>query len=117
MLFRSKAVCGGLARNQRCLETYHIPLLCSSTVTEVLGQEVLTAVKVSRSDTGEEQIIPCSSLLVAAGLRPDRSLLLGLGSPDWVHLCGNCRRVHPMVEAVTAEGKQAGAAACVRMKK
>lgn len=116
-MIEQKAACGGLARNQRCLEKYHIPLLCFSTVTEVLGQEVLSAVKISRSDTEEEQIIPCSSLLVAVGLRPDRSLLLGLGSPDWIHLCGNCHRVHPMVEAVTAEGKRAGADAFERMRK
>lgn len=116
-MIEQKPVCGGLARNRGCLEKYGIPLVCSATVTEVFGRAKLTGVKIRRSDTGEERRIPCSSLLVAAGLRPDRSLLFGLGSPDWVQLCGNCHMVHPMVEAVTAEGKQAGAAACAYIKK
>lgn len=116
-MVEQKTACGGLARNRRCLEKYDIPLICPATVTEVFGQGELSAVKISRSDTGEERVISCSSLLVAAGLRPDRSLLFGLGSPQWLHLSGNCHIVHPMVEAVTAEGRQAAAAACDKMRK
>lgn len=116
-IIEQKPACGGLARNQHCLKKYDIPLICSATVTEVFGQVHLTAVKISISDTGEERIIPCSSLLAAVGLRPDRSLIFGLGTPDWIHLCGNCHMVHLMVEAVTAEGKQAGAAACDKIRK
>ena len=57
-------------------------------------------------------VLPCRTLLIAAGLRPDRSLLHGLPHADWLQLCGNCNRVHPMVESVTEEGKRAGIRAC-----
>jgi hypothetical protein len=53
-------------------------------------------------------ILPCNLLLIAVGLRPEREMIWKLQSPPWLHLCGNCRSVHPMVEAVVSEGKQAG---------
>lgn len=116
-LVEQKPQCGGMVRNQHCLEKYQIPLLCSSTIMEVLGENYLTGVKVRNSLTGEETQISCKTLLIAAGLRPDRTLIHGLGMPDWMHLCGNCNRVHPMVEAVTLEGKKAAIAACNNMKR
>lgn len=55
--------------------------------------------------------LPCKTLLLAVGLRPERELISALGQPEWLHICGNCNRLHPMVEAVIQEGKQAGLAA------
>ena len=55
--------------------------------------------------------MPCRSLLIAAGLRPDRAVVSHLGELDWLHMCGNCNVVHSMVETVAAEGRQAGNAA------
>jgi hypothetical protein len=82
-------------------------LICNATVTEVLGEKQLQAVKIQNSIT-----IPCKTLLIAAGLRPEREAIRGLGNPQWLRLCGNCSEIHPMVEGVINEGKQAGIAAC-----
>ena len=60
--------------------------------------------------------LPCKTLLIAAGLRPERELVSHLLSPDWLHICGNCNTVHPMVEAVVTEGKQAGKAALENLR-
>lgn len=98
--------CGGMARNQRCLEEHPIHLTCGDTVTEVQGDSHLTTCV-----TEKGRVLPCKTLLIAVGLRPERELVYGLGNPDWLHICGNCNRVHPMVEAVIQEGKQAGISA------
>lgn len=95
--------CGALARNQRYLEEYPIELLLGCTISQVLGYPHLEGVVTSRG-----QLLPCKTLLIAAGLRPDRELVEGLDNPPWLQLCGNCSRVHPMVEAVVREGIQAG---------
>lgn len=99
-------VCGAMARNQRCLREYPIRLLLDCTISQVLGYPHLEGVI-----TGSGQKLPCKTLLIAAGLRPDQELAEGLGNPPWLHLCGNCSQVHPMVEAVVREGTQAGLAA------
>ena len=105
-LVERRPICGGMARNQKCLNEYPIRLLCGTTVTEVLGKKSLESVRLSDGSS-----VPCKTLLIAAGLRPDRELIHDLDSPDWLHLCGNCSTVHPMVESVIHEGKQAGLAA------
>ena len=105
-LVEQREGCGGMARNQRCLKEFPIRLLCGTTLSEVLGQKQLEAVR-----TADGRLLPCRTLLIAAGLRPERTPVHGLGNPDWLHLCGNCSKVHPMVEAVVSEGRQAGRAA------
>ena len=105
-----KSQCGGMARNQRCLEEYTIRLLCSDTIREVQGYPHITGCV---TENGVE--LPCKTLLIAAGLIPERELTSHLGNPDWLHLCGNCNVVHPMVEAVVNEGKQAGMAAIEKL--
>ena len=99
-------VCGGMARNRKCLSRFPIRLLCGTTLDEVFGENTLEGVSLT-----DGTYLPCKTLLIAAGLRPDRELIFGLGQPDWLHICGNCRTVHPMVEAVVNEGTQAGIAA------
>lgn len=102
-MVEQKESCGGMARNRRCLSQYPIRLLCSRTILEVSGRERITECLLSGGET-----ISCSTLLIAAGLRPERSLVEELGTPGWLQLCGNCNSVHPMVEGVTAEGFSAG---------
>ena len=110
-LVEKKPGCGGMARNRRCLEEYSIELICNATVTEVFGQKQLE--RVALSDNRE---LPCKTLLIAVGMRPEREILFGLGNPEWLHLCGNCRTVHPVVEAVIYEGKLAGQTAFEHMR-
>ena len=43
---------------------------------------------------------------------PERELIAGFSDADWLHLCGNCKTIHPMVDTVVYEGTQAGLAAC-----
>lgn len=98
--------CGGMARNRHCLQIFPIRLICNATVTEVMGEDYLEGCRLS---TGE--ILSCKTLLIAVGMTPDREPVANLGTPPWLHICGNCNRVHPMVEAVVNEGTQAGIAA------
>lgn len=105
-LVERKSSCGGMARNQRCLAEHPIGLICSDTVAQVHGEKELTG-----CTTEQGVYLPCRTLLIAAGLRPERELVSHLGEPDWLQFCGNCRKVHPMVESVINEGKQAGIAA------
>ena len=102
-LVEQRETCGGMAKNQRCLREFPIELLCGTTISEVLGEKKLEAVRIA-----DGRIIPCKTLLIAAGLRPEQQLVRKLGDPSWLHICGNARKVHPMVEAVVNEGKQAG---------
>lgn len=105
-LVEKRCACGGMARNQRCLKRHPIELVCNCTITEVFGEKKLEGCSLSSG-----RYLPCKTLLIAAGLRPERELIHTLGTPDWLHLCGNCNTVHPMVETVINEGKQAGIAA------
>lgn len=104
--------CGGLTRNQKCLDDSHVRLICGQTVTEVRGQTKLEACHLSGGDW-----IACKTLLLAVGLRPERTLVSHLGDPTWLHLCGNCNTVHPMVEGVLTEAMQAGQTAWETMRK
>ena len=110
-MVEKKDNCGGMARNQRCLEQYPIRLLCGDTIREVQGYPRITG-----CFTAKGEKLPCKTLLIAAGLTPERELISHLGNPDWLHICGNCKMVHPMVEAVVNEGKQAGIAALKHMR-
>ena len=100
-----------MARNRRCLTDYPIGLICGQTVTEVMGQRYLEQCRLSGGGC-----LPCKSLLIAAGLRPERTLIAGLGEPEWLFLCGNCNHIHPMVEGVTTEGSRAGMAAAEKIR-
>ena len=102
-----KPACGGLLKNRSCLAEFSIPLLCGTTVAEACGYPELEAVVLTNGKK-----IPCRTLLIAVGLVPEQELVQHLAGARWLHLCGNCRTVHPMVETVVYEGTQAGLAAC-----
>lgn len=108
-MVEQKEHCGGMARNQHCLEEYPIKLICADTIAEIQGSPHITGCVTA----GGVQL-PCRTMLIAAGLRPERELVSHLGNPEWLHICGNCSTVHPMVEAVIQEGKQAGLTAYER---
>ena len=110
-LVEKKTLCGGMVKNQRCLQEFPIHLICNDTITEVRGYPRMTG-----CITANGVRLPCQTLLIAAGLRPERELIAHLGTPDWLHICGNCHNVHPMVEAVVQEGKQAGKAAIENLR-
>lgn len=105
-LVEKKPQCGGMAKNQRYLTEYPIRLICDDTIACIHGYPQLTG-----CTTAKGVPLSCRTLLIAAGLRPERELIFGLGNPEWLHICGNCNTVHPMVEAVVNEGKLAGIAA------
>lgn len=111
-LVEQRDTCGGMARNQRCLTEYPIDLHCGTTIEEVFGYPRLEGVSLK-----DGRFLPCRTLLIAAGLRPERELIFGMEEHDWLHICGNCSKVHPMVEAVVNEGKQAGKSAWENCKK
>ena len=110
-MVEKKDSCGGMARNRRCLEEHPIRLLRGDTIREVQGYPHITGCVTAK---GEK--LPCKTLLIAAGLIPEREPVTHLGNPEWLHICGNCRTVHPMVEAVVNEGKQAGKAATENLR-
>ena len=103
--------CGGMLRNQRCLEEYPIRLICSDTIVQIHGEKSICG-----CTTKNGEYLSCKTLLIAVGLRPERELVSHLGTPDWLYTCGNCNAVHPMVEAVVNEGKQAGIAATENLR-
>lgn len=98
---------GGLARNRRALDGLAVDFILESTVTELFGEKDLEAVRLSNG-----KILPCKTLLIAVGLECDRQLVKKLENPDWLRLCGNCERVHPIIESVIFDGTQAGDWAC-----
>ena len=98
---------GGMARNRRRLDGLDVGIRLGSTVSEIFGEKVLEAFLLSN---GEK--LPCKTLLVAVGLECDRKLIKKLENPEWLRLCGNCERVHPMIESVINDGTQAGEWVC-----
>lgn len=106
-MVEKQPACGGLPRNRSCISEFDIPLHCSTTITEVFGHPELEAVALS-----DGRALPCRTLLIAVGLVPEQELIIPVAGADWLHLCGNSRTVHPMVETVVYEGTQAGLAAC-----
>lgn len=111
-----KNSCGGLARNRRCISEYQLRLVCGATVSQVFGEKQLSGVNIRHADTSLKEYIPCRTLVIAAGLSPEQELIRNIGRPRWLHLCGNCSRIHSMVETVVQEGKQAGINACERLR-
>jgi len=109
-LVEQKDSCGGMVRNQHCLACSRISLICNTTISEVCGEKQLEGCILS-----DGTCLPCRTLLIAAGLRPERELVFGLEEADWLHLCGNCNAVQPMVEAVVKEGKQTGMDVCKKI--
>lgn len=110
-LVEQKTACGGMERNRLAIAEYAVPIYYETTVAELYGDKHLEAVRLENGT-----VLPCKTLLIAAGLCPNQELLEEIGRPDWLHLCGNCNRVHTMIESVVYEGKQAGITACRQLR-
>ena len=109
-MIEKNPACGGMARNRKVLEEGAFPLYCSTTIASVSGDSALESVHLSNGES-----IPCKTLLIAAGLRPDRSLIQSITMQPWIQLCGNCAKVYPMIEAVVQDGRKAGQTAWQRI--
>ena len=126
----------GLQRNiVQCLDDFGIPLMVRHTVTEIHGRERLEGVTVSEVGDdklpipGTEQFIKCDTLLLSVGLLPENELSRQAGveldhvtggprvndrletSIPGVFACGNVLHVHDLVDHMSREAVQAGAAA------
>ena len=124
---------GGLKRNiVQCLDDFDIPLMLSTTVTEIKGKHRVEAVVIASVDEnmkpipGTEQEIPCETLLLSVGLIPENELSRNMGiemspvtrgaivndqletSCPGVFACGNVLHVHDLVDNVSKEAVQVG---------
>ncbi|HMM06521.1 MAG TPA: FAD-dependent oxidoreductase [Clostridiales bacterium] len=127
---------GGLKRNiVQCLDDFGIPLLLSHTVTEIHGEDRLTAVTVAEVDRhfvpieATKRQIPCDTLLLSVGLIPENELakaaqveldaVTGGAKVDenretsvaGIFSCGNVLHVHDLVDYVSDEAEITGRAA------
>ena len=123
----------GLQRNiVQCLDDYNIPLLLSHTVTEIVGNERINGVYISKVDENKNIIeatnkfISCDTLLLSVGLIPDNTLSLTAGiiisdktkgpivnefmetNISGIFACGNVLHVYDLVDNVTLESYKAG---------
>lgn len=104
---------GAMARNRGILS--EVPLILNSTVIEVQGYPLLQAVKLQNLKSGKISSIPCATLLIAAGLKSDRTLARSFEGADWISYCGNCHRIYPMVEGLAADSASTARAVCERI--
>ncbi len=127
---------GGLNRNiVQCLNDFNIPLLLSTTITNIKGKNRLEGVTVSKVDEnkrpikGTEVEYECDTLLLSVGLIPENELSRELGleldprtngpkvnekmesSISGIFACGNVVHVHDLVDFVSGEGSRAGESA------
>ncbi|MBU4439478.1 MAG: NAD(P)/FAD-dependent oxidoreductase [Acetobacterium sp.] len=126
----------GLYRNiKNCLDDFEIPLHLSTTVTKIIGHPHLEAIEVAKVDENfnvieaTREVIPCDTLLLSIGLIPENELSQKFGvslnprtngplvnddletNQPGIFACGNVLHVHDLVDNVTVEAEQAGAAA------
>lgn len=132
----------GLYRNiKNCLDDFEIPLHLSTTVTKIIGHPHLEAIEVARVDEkvnvieATREVIPCDTLLLSIGLIPENELSQKSGvslnprtngplvnedletDQPGIFACGNVLHVHDLVDNVTLEAEQAGAAAAAYVLK
>lgn len=95
--------CGGIQRNRQCLKHPLVKLVCGTTIEEVFGETHLEGVRLQNG-----RYLPCSILLIAAGLICDRELIRGMEKNERIYCAGNCASVHGMIETVVQEGIKVG---------
>lgn len=132
----------GLYRNiKNCLDDFEIPLHLSTTVTKIIGHPHLEAIEVAKVDEkfnvieATREVISCDTLLLSIGLIPENELSQKSGvslnprtngplvnedletDQPGIFACGNVLHVHDLVDNVTLEAEQAGAAAAAYVLK
>lgn len=108
-----------LLRNRiNCLEAFQIPLFLRTRLIEIHGYPHIEAVTLLDIPTNALRRVECSLLIIAAGLIPDRTLIQNFfpslwetapdlnALPEWLHLCGNCHHVHPIVDGVSFQAEK-----------
>ncbi|MCF0104762.1 MAG: FAD-dependent oxidoreductase [Eggerthellaceae bacterium] len=131
------AFAGGLRRNiVQCLEDFDIPILYSTSVTKVHGDNRVEGVTVCDTDVktklpipGTERFMECDTLLISAGLIAENELSTNAGllldsktggivvdekfqsEIPGIFSAGNVLHVHDIVDLVSEEGLMAGASA------
>ena len=123
----------GLARNvSQCLYDYGIPIMCSHTVSRIIGKKKLEAVEISQIDqnmkpiSGTQQIIECDALVLSVGLIPENEIAETAGvtldpktngaltdacmqtDVQGIFSCGNSRRIMDLADFVSEQGELAG---------
>lgn len=130
----------GLKRNiVQCLHDFEIPLYLSHTVTDIIGEDNLEKIVISKVDEhlqpieGTQKEFEVDTLLLSVGLIPENSLLTNLGIEldprtkgpyvdetlmvtDGIFACGNGLEVHDLVDYVAKEATLAGANAASYIK-
>lgn len=110
-LIEKEAFFGGMARNRKALEGLNVKAIFNSTIREIHGDEHVEEVLLS-----DGTLLPCKTLLIAAGLKCERELAKGIEKKNWLWLCGNCAKIHSMIESVVKEGREAGGSAAAYVK-
>ena len=119
----------GLRRNiVQCLEDFKIPLFMQTTITEVVGENRVKGIFVSKVDdnynpVGETKYIPCDTVILSVGLIPETDLVPDIilqktngpvvddnyqTNKKGVFACGNFLHIHDLVDNVSLEAKDAG---------
>ena len=120
----------GLRRNiVQCLEDFNIPLLMQTTIVEVVGENRVEGVYISKVDdkynyVGEKKLIKCDTIVLSVGLIPETDLVNFIDintrtngpvvddyfetSKKGIYACGNFLHVHDLVDNVTMESIEAG---------
>lgn len=110
-VIEKEAACTGLERNtEQCIRAFNIPVITCSTVTRIAGSPRICGVTVKNLMTGKETQMPCDTLIIAAGLIPERELAEDLMAdgmlPEWISLCGNCESIHQIVDGVSFQAEK-----------
>ncbi|MBA2449324.1 MAG: FAD-dependent oxidoreductase [Chloroflexi bacterium] len=78
LFHRSDAVAGQHRNRQRVVDHAKVTLRPNTAVEEVLGEDVVSGVRVRHTATGQEGRVELAGLFVYAGLEPNTALLRGL---------------------------------------
>ncbi len=114
---------------QKLRSSDNVEILCSVTVDEVLGDDVLTGVRIRHSDTGETSDIPMDGVFVAIGHQPENGPFASLAalneygyivagencltSTPGLFVAGDCRtKAIRQITTATGDGAVAALAAC-----
>ncbi len=123
----------GLNRNiVQCVQDFNIPLLFSSTITKIVGEDRVSGVYIASVDENKqpiketEQFIECDTVLLSVGLLPENELskMANINisditngavvdssletNIDGIFACGNVLHVHDLVDNVSYEAFEAG---------
>ena len=132
---------GGLSRNVvQCLHDFDIPLYLSHTVTDIIGQKRVEAVRIAKVGSDRKPIpdttfeIKCDTLLLSVGLIPENELAEQAGvaldpltngcvvdqnymtNIPGIFACGNALQVHDLVDDLAAEAQKVGVNALAHLR-